>query len=490
MRVKLILGAMVLMETLSTPLISQQRIPTQPHYRTYTNVHVVDDELNAVANTTVGIRFQDEEEPIAYSTDDAGQIPWVAQDPGEDLQLILTDRMTDSGVLVGSIQTVVTPFYIVANATELLIEISRTQPLAKSVRVRVTEENGVSYTNIFPPNCGYPHWVIVLEEDSNLDFYTFVAPILDEEAVVHFLDYRGFEDNGQTYVRGSNLVFSDNVDLGADGIVFGTRLLGALPEGATVDVYNFVPHVSEAPGNSTTSQKQLLPLEMTLLETTNDVVYIHLRGTIQKGHMAILARSITGSGGECTVIEDNPPTLTVLGGNDKLKTCVPEVPDPPDNWECGCYPESNHCGTGTPASQKDCQVGLPQRSQIWCKQSGDGIEVTKGRTVEWKASFSLKGAQGTPMSSEGNFTYGVKSVTIVNETWTAQDGVHQKGQCMRFILHSLVCAQLFQMYTDRISLQPGLGGLPALKVDICEKPYFTKDVCTDFLTVTATCDMK
>ena len=399
MRLIAAIAALVLLAFMTAASFCQQRLDASMSHPTYTNIQVVDDDLEPVVNHTVGIRWTPDSEVQGYTTDIAGQTPWFPRDPGEDFYLILPDGVTQKGILIGSVQTCATPFDLIPPATDLTIEVSRSMPLAKEVRVKVTDDNGDILTNIWPPDNGYPHWVIALDENSLLNFPVHAAPLLDYEAVVQFLDYRGHDEEGKLYMRGTDFVFTNNVDLGAEGIVIGIRLLGDLPEGATVDVLNIIPYVPDNQSGGITAQAERLPLKMHLLETVNDVAYIHLSGYVRKGHLAVLARSITTEPveGEVLVVQDNPPTITFgpRGGNAPAKTCIPTKensdhwPEPPDPWTCPIDPPSNHCGPPTLTGNLDCKVGEPQTSMTWCKIPGGTVGKTVGRTRSWKANFKL-----------------------------------------------------------------------------------------------------
>ncbi len=440
-------------------------------HATLTAIEVLTDRLDPIQGAVVRFSNGGAAEIAVTSAD--GQTPWRSLDPSPGVSLVLADKILPGGIALGMIEGgIPTPFLPNPAEDYSLLTISRTQPLAVPVQVEGLPQG---MNNLFPPPGDYPHWRIAVPSASPLRFTLHVASLLDQEAITQYAAYRGHDtDPALEYVRGVALVVP-TVQLGTEGILVGIALLGDLPSGVVVDVINFSSDKLSLTGP---------PLNVTVAGVHNDVVYAHLTGRVRKGHLALLARSSSGPPRQVRVLRDSPPNIAVPAnagegidvacvGCDRaaqgsaalllesfpptlLTDCEPPIPQPPMNWTCNPPPPpANHCGTPT-AGEKQCKT-VRSRGPLTCRSPGSTVTATQGKTASWKVSFNLTGADGTPLSSSGGFSYGQESATVQTDSWTAQGGASGLGECMRIYRFELVCAQAFTLMEDAcLALSDGI----------------------------------
>lgn len=419
------------------------------------SVEVLTDRLDPIQGAIVQL-----ESSVAV-TGSEGQTSWLSVDASGGASLVLVEKTVQSGIALGMIEAeIVSPLPDPTGDYQFVV-VSRTQPVAVPVQVQGLP---AQMNNHFPPEGDYPHWRVAVPSGSNLRFTLHAAPLLDEEAIEQYSAYRGASLD-QEYVRGAALVVP-NVQLGNKGLVIGIALLGDLSGGAVVDAYNF-----------TTSNAALAgpPLSIHAADTHNDVVYVHLKGGLRKGHLGLFVRA-SGDPAEVTVQPDSPPEVVVpsdglgvdsaclgcgaeedmgssamardpLVGPILVTDCEPETPIQPPEWSCDPTPPSGgHCGPATPGA-KQCKT-IRSRTPRICRSADSEVKGEKYETAAWKATFEMKGATGTPLASGGGFEYGRKSTTVVTDTWTADSGGEGLGECMRYFRFELVCLQAFTIMAD------------------------------------------
>jgi hypothetical protein len=452
-----------------------------------TSVAVLSDRLDPIQGAVVKL------DSTVTVTNAEGQTPWRAMDPSAGVALVLAEKTLAGGIAVGMMESGILPSELPDPAEDFfLMAISRTQPLAVPVQVQGLPDQ---MNNVFPPAGDYPHWRVAVPTASSLRFTLHIASLLDAEAIEHYAAYRGATLDPQLgYVRGVTLVMP-GVQIGNGGVVIGIALLGALQDGVVVDAYNF------ATGNLAPAGPRL---DVRIAGIHNDVVYVLVTGGVRKGHLALLARPSGGQERQIEVLPDSPPELILTpdsgqgvesacldcgsGGPTATSTlfdtefssalvvtdCEPVVPTTVPGWTCDPIPPSpGHCGPGSPGT-KQCKI-VRSRTPLVCRSPGATVEGTKVDTAKWKVTFHLTGGTGTPLSSEGGFEYGQESTTVLTEAWTAGDGAHDLGQCMRYFRFDLVCLQEFTNYADVcLALSDGTTTWAD-----CVVPFTTYETCTD-----------
>jgi len=437
-------------------------------------------------------------------TDSEGQTPWVPVDASSALTLTLVETPQRDGILVGMIETLHAPTLPNDQNGLYFAEVARTQPLAVPVFIR-QEQRGIS-TDIRADDGSYDHWCILLEADSQLRLRVNVASLLDSGAVHEYLRYRGDLARVNTnYVRGVTLIVP-HVRIGSPGFVVGIDLLGDLANGVIVDAMNY----TASPGSAT--------FQTQLLGVVQGKVLIKITGELQAGHLALLARAPDAANpGVSQVVLDAPPLITVpphggqgvdsvlrddegspsdedvarAGGRPgrgvgagaakmpassspltRVTNCEPPVPNMPPDWTCDITnpPVSLASCPATTPGVKECKQ-VRMRGHRICRVGGSVCGLTRGKTVRFKLSFAMA-ANGT-LSSGGGIEYGEEETTVLVEQWTADNGDHGLGECMRWFRFHLVCAQWFLQHYPSLRLTEDL-----VFAGDCDSAW-KKRICTD-----------
>lgn len=115
--------------------------------------------------------------------------------------------------------------------------------------------------------------------------------------------------------------------------------------------------------------------------------------------------------------------------------------------------------------------------------AGSVVEGVKAHTKKVKASVAIGGEAGPggrTLETGGTFEYGWESTDVWREEWTAQG---PNGQCKRYFVFYLFCAQEYTVPTHRIT--PDIDG--GTSVDPCAATRTILSTCTDVLFTDSTC---
>ena len=475
------------------------------------SVELVTDRLQPVAQGVVSI--DDGLHSYVVTTTQEGQSPWRDLDSSSGyVDIVIAEMVSVEGIGLGMSETVPLPFQPAAGQDALLVTVSRTQPLAVPVAI---DGSPSEVQNIFPPSGDYPHWRIATPIGSGLAFNAHVASLLDAQDVRRFTDYRGHDfAPSLQYVRGVDLVMPA-AQLGTEGILIGVDLLGDLASGVTVDLLNFMSLPSVIPIGE--------PLGASIHSVHNGVVYVRVTGGVARGHLTLLVRASGGPPATVERVVDAPPVITVppgagdgvdhvlldqgpgapvateddaataaalagttLHGSVLATDCEPEVPNTPRGWSCEpAAPAPNACGAATSDSEAQCHI-VRSRTPLICRNGGSTFAVQQARTASWKVTFDLTGGGNLgPLSSTGGFEYGEEGTTTTTEGWTAEDGEHGEGQCMRYFRFELVCAKAFKLKCSKLVWDPDEEDIVLAD---CAFEQTTNRVCRDSSWSQNVCD--
>ena len=491
-----------------------------------TSVRILDSHLDPLAGVTA--KLEDGSQSATYVTDALGQTPWASNlDSTLPLLLTLGETQANGGIALGKTELVLPVSAPAAGDDDFMVLVSRTQPLAVPVVVEYDDTSDEA-NHIAPPEEEDDLWSLHPIEFSALRFSCHVAPMLDYAMFESFMTYHGYQlDPSNDYVCGVNLVMP-SIQLGTEaslgGFVVGINLLGAFDDGLDpfkVDAYN-VAVTSNVPFGA--------PLAVELTHVEDGFAFVYVSGRVRGGHLSIVLRPDDGDVPLVVVTQSNPPDLTLppnagssgtqvvygeLPAPDELTSSVegvagaallapelsgwqqqtgdcPPVEDaePSDEWDCyTAPPAANNCGAPTPGT-KQCKVNQ-WRTPTVCRSFGDQYQAQQVETKEHKVSFKLgAGGEGTPLQSEGGYTYGSSSTSITTETFTPDDNGPDPnlGECKRWYKFVLRCRQRFTMVRDSwVFFRDESGYMTARKAP-CSKTISRKgEPCKDTLDTDASC---
>ena len=121
------------------------------------------------------------------------------------------------------------------------------------------------------------------------------------------------------------------------------------------------------------------------------------------------------------------------------------------------------------------------RSPRYCKGPGSTLRTTQAQVSRWKVTFNLAGevpAGARKLKSGGGFEYGQESSTTVTDEWTAGEGDHGLGECIRWFRFYLTCIQPYIVLVDEFV---GPEVIP------CERQSTVNALCTDLTVSESTC---
>ena len=482
----------------TTPDSGSPRVPEKRM-----SLRVVDDRLRPIEGVVSQVWNVDPASPAIVSvTDEHGQTPWVLFDGAQPTQITLADTVSPGGIALGKIELF--PGYAMLDEGEDAHEWmhGRSMPFAVPVSVQGT--------NVSPEDGSYPHWQLALPPDSELNFSMHVAMLMDGEAVAEYLAYRGATASSSEYVRGLVLVMP-SVQTGA-GFLAAVRLHGDLDDGtgATVDLFNFHQKAKTLPVGPA--------LAVEGAEVEGDWVAALVQGTIRKGHLAILVRSPAAGPPRVVQQVDAPPEILIPAGGAELgdpivlgpqsgnvaseaallgaaggvvalggampdQDCDPEAPEPAAGWTCE-PPAPTDC-PATPVGDKECSI-TKWKSKAWCRTPGSGVGRKRLIRQSYKVTFGAKGGNDA-LSTQGGFEYGREEQEEQTDGWTAEQGAHGRGQCMRYYYFYLDCGQKWSTESDQWHIT-FLEFFPLFYRDPCSVPRFVWTVCSDETDSQAVCD--
>lgn len=470
-----------------------------------TSVVLVTDRLDPLPG--VPVVLDDGRERRVVVTGSSGQSSWAQVDGSAGLTVTLGEAPVGEGIAVGMLE-VVPPIGPDLGLDVALTFVERSQPVAVPV---LLEGKAGEVAMVLPPEGDHPHWLLALPPDSPLRMSMHVALLMDAEAIGQHVAYRGHVLPGQDHVR-AVACRTGPVDLGPEGVLLGIELHGDVAGSACVDAFLFVDGPLSGPPQ----------FEVETLFTAGDRVHAELRGTLPGGWLVLAARP--GSQGEVVQLEDRPPHIVVPpdsaedevlgapagdGGRRSgsveppallaavppaaapplatprlVSDCEPPVPAPA--LSCTVVnPPANACGAGIPYPIQVCKT-IRSRTPTVCRSGGSGFDAQVAITASWKATFAMEAEVPfgfTKKKTAGGFEYGRSSLQVTTDSWTAEDGAHGLGQCMRYFRFELTCVQMFVNFMRRYYHQGG-----EWVAGPCELPFRSFSMCFDSSSSQSVCD--
>lgn len=475
-----------------------------------TTVVCYDDQFDLSAGVVV--RITDSSGGVTMAvTDDAGRTPLLSLPSADQIDVLLGERSSRRGMLVGTSYSFSTPAVDpqTLGLDDWYLDIEVSQPLATHHLI----SGSLSESRTFDSSGVRDWWAVSTIEGSEIRFTTAVASLPNPREIGGVLDYWSFVPPVNEAHRVGVIMMMPSINLGSNApeVVLSVDCeYSGFQADPVVDAYLLV----DPPAGGDAAQAPLDPLELKLVSWEDSVASISLEGTCPEGRLLVLLRDgVAGPGGTWTHVVTAPKLdLPVDGGDgqvavgeerwlastrgladDAVQECTPLPPAPAPG--IACVPDAAESEDDCPATagETECASIVRPTTNTSCGSPGSKTSYSYGKTTSHKFGFVVKvEKKGVPVGGQVAYEGGWSSQSVEIKGHSFQPGTAGVGQCVRWYVIGKTCRRETVVKSDRTVWRLDWVGdlaIPYRETIPCDKTETVKTFCHEQSDFAAVCSM-